>query len=402
MNTIKTQPVVNGDKLFMPMEKSRFTLSVDSYSSLDEKRNYWNNNRENPHLDYHRIDKIEEFVEFYNSLSSKPNCIFRGINEAKYKMFTSLQIFHILNTMPISPREFVANEIQELKEANNHLYQRYLKSMGIDETDFLYLSLLQHYFAKTPFLDFSYSLDKALFFAQDGCRHIAGEKDIHNYISLYWIDLQESNGFELIDIIKWYAAQLDNALHSLETIIESNPKSDIDTSILNWDNYLLWSNPANRGDGINQIELGFITDKRTPFPHKTTKEEYDQLLLDFKRDASAGKLKSHPELYQQYHMSFYNALVQNVKLTNLNIVAQEGCFLLYNPKESLVPLEDYWSHNPTFLHLPALHCVDISKKLIKSQIQPILKKADISNWTVYPIEKDFVGPIADRAAFEEH
>ena len=96
---MKTNAVVSGDKLYMPMEKSRFTLSVDSYSSLDEKSNYWSNKNENPHLDYHRIDKIEEFVPFYDALSANKNCIFRGVNEAKFKMFTSLQIFHILNSL---------------------------------------------------------------------------------------------------------------------------------------------------------------------------------------------------------------------------------------------------------------------------------------------------------------
>ena len=396
---MKTNAVVSGDKLYMPMEKSRFTLSVDSYSSLDEKSNYWSNKNENPHLDYHRIDKIEEFVPFYDALSANKNCIFRGVNEAKFKLFTSLQIFHILNSLPITPRQFVANEIEELKNANEKLYPRYFKSMSTDETDFLYLSLLQHYFAKTPFLDFSYSLNKALFFAQDRYRHIASDKDINNYISLYWIDLSEENGFEFIDIIQWYANQLRHALDQLKNIYETHPDVDINTNILNWDNYLLWSNPDNMGEGINKIELGFITDKRDPLPHKTTKEEYNQLLTDFKRDASSGKLKSNPALLQQYYNSFYSALIQNVKLTNLNIIAQEGCFLLYNPENSLIPLEDYWSHNPTYLHLPTLHCLDICKKLIKSQIQSRLKAANISTETVYPIETDIVVPIADKAAF---
>lgn len=396
---MKTQPVVSGDKLFMPMEKSRFTLSVDSYSSLDEKRSFWSNGKENPHLDYHRIDSIEDFGPFYDALSANSNCIFRGVNEAKYKMFTSLQIFHILNSLPITPRQFVASELEELKKADDGLYPRYFRSMNIDETDFLYLSLLQHYFAKTPFLDFSYSINKALFFAQDRYRHIASDKDINNYISLYWIDLSEDKGFELLDIIQWYANQLNYALDQLMRIYEAYPNADINISILNWENYLLWSNPGNMGEGINKIELGLITDKRDLVPHKTTKEEYNELLTDFKRDASAGKLKADSKLLQYYYDSFYNALIQNVKLTNLNIIAQEGCFLLYNPENSLVPLEDFWSHNPTYLHLPTLHCVDICKKLIKSQIQSRLKTANISTEKVYPLAKDIVEPIADKAAF---
>ena len=266
--------------------------------------------------------------------------------------------------------------------------------MDVAETDFLYLSLMQHYSAKTPFLDFSYSLDKALFFAQDGYTDNLSENDIDNYVSIYWINLEE--GYELIDIIKWYANQLKNALKSIQDFVQFTSDPNFDISILNWDNFLLWFSPDNRGDGINKIELGYITDRRDPAIHKTTKQEYDIVLKDFVRDVANGTINDNSQLFNNYYEQLYTAIIQNVKLTNLNITAQDGCFILYNPTEELVPFEDFWAHNVTFLHLPTLHCVDISKRLIQSQILPLLKRNNITHDTMYPIEKEIVSSVVEK------
>ena len=216
------------------------------------------------------------------------------------------------------------------------------------------------------------------------------------YIGLIWGE----RGFELIDIIKWYADQLEQALDGIINVLTHHPGIHLDVSILNWENFLLWADPSNRGEGINRIELGYITDKRVPIIPKTTKKEYNDFIAKFVNDVKIGKLTRHSALYNEYYEKLYNAIIQNVKLTNLNITAQEGCFMLYNPSESNIPLEDFWSHNNTYLHLPTLHCVDISKKLIRTQIKPMLKKMNISKATIYPIEKDIVSSVEKQVTHE--
>ena len=395
---MKATDPVDPNEIYNPMLRPHYTLTKESYKSLEEKQQYWNANAVNPHLHYDgHIDTIEQFEGFIATMNGQTNCIFRGLNEAKYKLFTSLQVHYLKNAFPFNAREFVAREISELKGAHGQLFPRYFRAMDIAETDFLYLSLMQHYSAKTPFLDFSYSLNKALFFAQDGYQDNLSSNDIDNYVSLYWIDVNETKGFELIDIIQWYPQQLERALDMLKNLIESHPNINVDFSILNWDKFLSWMEPQNHGEGFNQIELGYITDRRAPIVHKTTKSEYDTWLVQFVKDVKSGSFNGNPNLMSDYYTRFYNAIIQNVKLTNLNITAQEGCFILYNPYEGLVPFEDFWSHNITYQHLPTLHCVDISKRLITSLILPLLKQNGITHDTMYPLEKDVVSSIVDMA-----
>lgn len=389
----------NPFEMYNPSIKPAYTLSTKDYASLKEKEQFWIDGDNNPHLDYCRIDNDIQFKSLYQTLSAKEHCIFRGINEAKHKMFTSVQVHHIIKKLSSTPRQFVDREIEILKNINNHLFPSYFYSLSVDETDFLYLSLLQHYNAKTPFLDFSYSLNKALFFAQDDYKYCLLGNDISKYVSIYWIDLDE-RGFELIDIIKWYADQLEQALDGIISVLTHHPDIRLDVSILNWENFLLWADQSNRGEGINRIELGYITDKRAPIIPKITKKEYNDIITKFVNDVKIGKLTRHSALYNEYYEKLYNAIIQNVKLTNLNITAQEGCFILYNPNESNIPLEDFWSHNNTYLHLPTLHCVDISKKLIRTQIKPMLKQLNISKATIYPIEKDIVSSVEKQITHE--
>lgn len=389
---MKATDYSNPYELYIPNVKPAYTLSTKDYASLKEKEHFWNDRQNNPHLDYCRIDSDIQYKALYKVLSGKPNCIFRGIKDAKHKIYTSAQVHSILKKTSIEPRQFVTNEIIALKKANGGLLPRYFEALGVDETDFLYLSLLQHYSAKTPFLDFSYSLDKALFFAQDKYKYCLFGNDISKYVSIYWIDLEEM-GFEFIDTIRWYADQLKQALDCIINIYSQDPNINLDVSNLNWENFLSWCSPNNRNEGFKCIELGYITDRRPQSGHKITKIEYNNIITQFVKNVKMCQLTSGSSLYNQYHNELYNAIIQNVKLTNLNITAQEGCFLLYNPENNLVPLEDYWSHNITYQYVPTLHCIDINKKLIRSQILPQLKKMNITHDTMYPLEEKIVSGV---------
>lgn len=373
-----------------------YTWGDRSYSSIDEKANLWNDEGRGK-LSYHGIITTDgEFDAFYKTMVQREKIIYRGINNAKYKIFTSLQVHYLLNKyINVSPQEYITNEISSLKKAHKGLFPRYFQSIGVDETDFLYLSLMQHYRAKTPFLDFSRSLDSALFFAYDAydksfCNNL---QNPNNYVSVFWIDLNEK-AFEFVDIIQLLSNSIESALRHIGEFLSKYPNTPLDTSNIAWENYLMWYNPQNKDGGFSAFDMGIILDHNIPLPRRFSAQEYNKALVDFKNAAKRGLLT--PQLLDQYIQLLSSIIMQNSRLTNLNIIAQDGCFVLYNPKEPFVPMEEYWAKCPTYVYLPKLHCVDIHKDLIPTSILPLLTKNGISSDTIYPIEKDIVSAIVTK------
>ena len=365
-----------------------------SYVSIDEKANLWNNEGRGK-IKYHgTITSNDGFAEFYERMMHQKKIIYRGLNNAKYKIFTSLQVHYLRNkSIAVHPRDYVTNEINALKAVHGGLFPRYYQSIELGETDFLYLSLMQHYRAKTPFMDFTRSLDTSLFFAQDEYDYSLSNEDLqdsNNYISLFWIENPEEF-YEFVDTIKMYADSLRNALKLIVTHYAQRPTENIDYGILKFENYLMWSGPQNRGEGFKDVELGLITDNRDiNILHGYV---YNDLLQQFVREAKANKIALESPRFNEYYEKFYILLLSKVKLTNLNIIAQDGCFILYNPQEPFIPMEEYWVKNPTYKILPQLHCIDIHNSLINSMILPMLNSKNISKSTIYPIEKDIVSSI---------
>ncbi len=81
---------------------------LPEYQNLNEKKTYFSQTV---------IETEEEFDNFYNSIQNNGQ-IWRGSNEAKYKIFTSLQRFWIQN-----------NKLNDIKEVVNYLKEafQYLK-----------------------------------------------------------------------------------------------------------------------------------------------------------------------------------------------------------------------------------------------------------------------------------
>lgn len=368
-----------------------------SYLSIEEKENLWNNEGKGK-IKYHGfITDDKDFSEFYGKMMNQENIIYRGVNNAKYKMFTSLQVHYLRNrSIAVHPRDYVTQEINALKAAQHELFPRYYQSIELGETDFLYLSLMQHYRAKTPFMDFTHSLDTSLFFAQDEYDYAlsnANPQDPNNFISLFWIEKPKDFN-ELVDTIKMYADSLRKALIIIIEHFASKQNYDINYDILKFENYLMWANPHNGGDGFCNVELGLITDNRNI--NNMRGYDYNALLQQFFSDAKAQKIAIDAPLFNDYYNKFYNLLLSKVKLTNLNIIAQDGCFILYNPKELFISMEEYWVKNPTYKILPQLNCIDIHYSLIDSVILPMLNSKSISKATIYPIEKDIVSSIVTK------
>ena len=102
------------------------------------------------------IETKDEFDEVFYKYIDSTNILFRGLNEAKYRLYSSLQrewITSKLYEIHSSYEIFLKNLIQNARFQEGKILSKYLDKIGIDpENDLAVLSFLQHYGCPTPLL----------------------------------------------------------------------------------------------------------------------------------------------------------------------------------------------------------------------------------------------------------
>lgn len=171
-------------------------MNLETYASLDEKKVIFQSNG------YIKIDTKSEYEEWYGHFSKKKK-IFRGVNEAKFKIYTSAQRTYITKDLQISGKkveDIIEEELKQIKVADGSILKKYFKLLGVVDYDPIYLSFLQHYSGISPLVDFSVNIDKALFFMQDGLSFAKnGDEEINNYASLYYMDSEDDPSIKISD-----------------------------------------------------------------------------------------------------------------------------------------------------------------------------------------------------------
>lgn len=272
---------------------------LPEYSSFEEKTKVF--------AKYQRIDNVADFETWYNGLPKK-DVFFRGMKEAKFKNFTSAQREYIKNDFKGLPSTYVYLQIKHLKKVYNNLLTNYCKSVGIALTDFYLMSFAQHHSPPgiSLLLDITPDINTALYFmSANGINEDIGTNNINEYASIY-----------------------------------------------------IFQRPS--------VSFGDITKEissKTRFRDRELSAERFHKLCERKTQKFC-KLTTSSFLLQKnyflvenhlYHILYkYKDYIHQdrIMVTNLNLVAQNGCFLYYN-YENLLPLEK-----------EVEECVDINKSLI--------------------------------------
>ncbi len=175
-------------------------MVLETYKSLHEKQERFSGR-------YQIINSLSEFQNWYGEMTDKSQKknkkMFRGLNEAKYKNYTSAQRKYILDDMQksgVNLGSLIQLQIDALSGVKSakktgvykNLLRRYYESLGVVPNDILYLSFAQHFNGISPLLDFSRNLNVALYFMTADLKiPSSGAIDIENYASIYYLPVKD-------------------------------------------------------------------------------------------------------------------------------------------------------------------------------------------------------------------
>jgi FRG domain len=189
---------------FCLVNPTPYNMLLPSYKDFAEKNAFF---KPSEHYPENKINDIATFDRWYKDFSrpyahatEKFNFFFRGMKDARYQLFNAAQREWLTQSMAqwgnsSNYLAFIKSLIQEAK--TQKIFEKVLQYHQIDydkEADFPILSILQHYGAPTPLMDWSYNLDVALYFATEEVSTAAASESIDGYLSVYVIKKSSQSG----------------------------------------------------------------------------------------------------------------------------------------------------------------------------------------------------------------
>jgi len=179
---------------------------IPTYSSLADKRPKFCNGNDwsfviNTEVELSHL--LKEIDDEHN-VNGPVGVIYRGCNNARYQQYNSAQRYWIendLRTQGIGYYDFLSKLLMTSKSMPviNHVFNRYGYNKNI--RDFPIFALLQHYGAPTPCLDWTYTINSALYFAVSNSE-CDGSDSIDNYMSIYRINKTKHRN-EFMNYVDW-------------------------------------------------------------------------------------------------------------------------------------------------------------------------------------------------------
>lgn len=304
------------------------------YNSLEEKMQFYNCTIINTEEDFNNI--------FKNIFDNQSEYVFRSVNEAKFKLYSSAQRQWIWNNLfneyP-SYKDYINSFI--IKVQNHQHIVSFFHSNHIPLNDFVILALLQHYSQPSPLVDFTYNPLLSLFFAFDNIKPGTTGNEIDNYVSLYRLKYTHPCFCSIQDVNVHGADTLSDALRNLNI-----PLAQIDTS----------------------------------------KVLFDIQNLTYNEYADIGIMLVHGD-----KMGITNIQITALgftctyNITNPNLRNQEGLFMLNTTED--IPLEDMIRKKHRYVG-PLIDCYDINKELEPYIRTTYLDPIGINHSLIYPHDQD--------------
>lgn len=158
------------------------------------------------YFDQENIDNKEQFDKLYDQLKEKQDTLFRGVREAKWRLYSSLQQHWIkkkISKTDSTYQKFLESLVENARNEQRETLSKFLYLNRIDaQNDIAVLSFLQHYRCPTPLLDWTYSFLNSLYFALDGVTYEKSPKEIDDYFSIYHIEEKYFQSSSLKEIIE--------------------------------------------------------------------------------------------------------------------------------------------------------------------------------------------------------
>jgi hypothetical protein len=183
------------------MENStpKMPINIKEYASLIEKNSVYRKSSNYINNCIYTFEDFDRWFSYWTTINEKNKyqVYFRGMSEAKYKLYNSAQRTWLSYEMQdwnrppnnqLQYKDFVMKMITDALD-NKSILEKVFRLYGINGShkEFPCLSLLQHYGAPTPLLDWSYNLNVALFFATEHT-NLPSQKidnELDDYFSIY-------------------------------------------------------------------------------------------------------------------------------------------------------------------------------------------------------------------------